>query len=47
MFTDAVVVFGIAMFDMSTRISDAGIAIESRGCVEGESVSARRHASRF
>ena len=29
------------------RISDAGIAIESRKCVEGESVSARRHGSIF
>ena len=32
---------------LSPRIRDAGIAIESRGCVEGESVSARRHRSRF
>ena len=31
----------------SPRISDAGIAIESRGRVEGESVSARRRGSRF
>ena len=31
----------------SPRISVAGIAIESRGCVEGESVSTRRHGFRF